>query len=131
MVGFQTEFSNQCIIRTKQVRAHRLLIHLMSDIMQQRQVASKGGAKRHRKILRENIKGITKGAIRRLARRSGVKRVNSLIYEETRAHLKLFLTSVLRDAVTYSEHARRKTLTPLDVVFSLKRQGRALYGFGG
>lgn len=34
----------------------------------------KGGAKRHRKILRDNIQGITKPAIRRLARRGGVKR---------------------------------------------------------
>ena len=29
------------------------------------------GAKRHRKILRDNIQGITKPAIRRLARRGG------------------------------------------------------------
>ncbi|ODM87136.1 Histone H4 [Orchesella cincta] len=31
----------------------------------------KGGAKRHRKVLRDNIQGITKPAIRRLARRRG------------------------------------------------------------
>jgi histone H4 len=31
----------------------------------------KGGAKRHRKVLRDNIQGITKPAIRRLARRCG------------------------------------------------------------
>ena len=42
----------------------------------------KGGAKRHRKILRDNIQGITKPAIRRLARRGGVKRISGLIYEE-------------------------------------------------
>lgn len=36
----------------------------------------KGGAKRHRKILRDNIQGITKPAIRRLARRGGVKRIS-------------------------------------------------------
>ncbi|KAK2913303.1 hypothetical protein Q8A67_001702 [Cirrhinus molitorella] len=46
----------------------------------------KGGAKRHRKVLRDNIQGITKPAIRRLARRGGVKRISGLIYEETRAH---------------------------------------------
>merc|ERR1711959_568223 len=45
----------------------------------------KGGAKRHRKVLRDNIQGITKPAIRRLARRGGVKRISGLIYEETRA----------------------------------------------
>ena len=47
----------------------------------------KGGAKRHRKILRDNIQGITKPAIRRLARRGGVKRISGLIYEEVRCPL--------------------------------------------
>src|ERR1700743_3832239 len=91
----------------------------------------KGGAKRHRKVLRDNIQGITKPAIRRLARRGGVKRISGLIYEETRGVLKVFLEHVIRDAVTYTEHARRKTVTALDVVYALKRQGRTLYGFGG
>ncbi|KAL8928759.1 MAG: hypothetical protein Q9208_001537 [Pyrenodesmia sp. 3 TL-2023] len=91
----------------------------------------KGGAKRHRKILRDNIQGITKPAIRRLARRGGVKRISAMIYEETRGVLKTFLESVIRDAVTYTEHAKRKTVTSLDVVYALKRQGRTLYGFGG
>ena len=91
----------------------------------------KGGAKRHRKVLRDNIQGITKPAIRRLARRGGVKRISGLIYEETRNVLKVFLESVIRDSVTYTEHARRKTVVSLDVVYALKRQGRTLYGFGG
>ncbi|PON75655.1 Histone H [Trema orientale] len=91
----------------------------------------KGGAKRHRKVLRDNIQGITKPAIQRLARRGGVKRISGLIYEETRGVLKIFLENVIRDAVTYTEHARRKTVTAMDVVYALKRQGRALYGFGG
>ena len=116
----------------------------------------KGGAKRHRKILRDNIRkspffdnsilntssprgfdcfplwivdwlgvfleGITKPAIRRLARRGGVKRISGLIYEETRGVLKVFLEGVIRDAVTYTEHAKRKTVTSLDVVYALKRQ---------
>ncbi|GAW02265.1 histone H4 [Lentinula edodes] len=76
----------------------------------------KGGAKRHRKILRDNIQGITKPAIRRLARRGGVKRISGLIYEETRGVLKIFLENVIRDSVTYTEHAKRKTVTALDVV---------------
>tara|TARA_Y100000389_G_scaffold7456_1_gene7161 strand:+ start:6628 stop:7089 length:462 start_codon:yes stop_codon:yes gene_type:complete len=91
----------------------------------------KGGAKRHRKVLRDNIQGITKPAIRRLARRGGVKRISGLIYEETRSVLKTFMENVIRDAVTYTEHARRKTVTAMDVVYALKRQGRTLYGFGG
>ncbi|KAK2459818.1 hypothetical protein APHAL10511_008139 [Amanita phalloides] len=96
----------------------------------------KGGAKRHRKILRDNIQGKSahthkRGpAIRRLARRGGVKRISGLIYEETRGVLKIFLENVIRDSVTYTEHAKRKTVTALDVVYALKRSGRTLYGFG-
>ena len=80
----------------------------------------KGGAKRHRKVLRDNIQGITKPAIRRLARRGGVKRISGLIYEETRGVLKVFLENVIRDSVTYTEHARRKTVTAMDVVYALR-----------
>lgn len=47
-----------------------------------------------------------------------------VIYEETRGVLKTFLEGVIRDAVTYTEHAKRKTVTSLDVVYALKRQGR-------
>ncbi|KAL9668573.1 hypothetical protein QQ045_006109 [Rhodiola kirilowii] len=53
-----------------------------------------------------------------------MKRISGLIYEETRGVLKIFLENV-----TYTEHARRKTVTAMDVVYALKRQGRTLYGF--
>ncbi|CAK8539002.1 unnamed protein product [Lathyrus sativus] len=90
----------------------------------------KGGAFRHRHVLRDNIRGITKPAIRRLARRGGVKRISGLIYEESRGVLRLFLEKIIQDAVAYTEHARRKTVTAMDVVYALKRQGKTLYGFG-
>ena len=90
----------------------------------------KGGTKRNRIVLRDNIQGITKPAMRRLARRAGVKRISGLIYEEVRGCLKAFLENVIRDAVTYTEHAHRKTVTAMDVVYGLKSQGRTLYGFG-
>ena len=91
----------------------------------------KGGAKRAtKKVLHDTIKGITKPAIRRLARRGGVKRLSGLMYEETRSVLRSFLDNVVKDSATYTEHARRKTVTALDVVHALKRQGKTLYGFG-
>uniref|UniRef100_A0A673HSD4 Histone H4 n=1 Tax=Sinocyclocheilus rhinocerous TaxID=307959 RepID=A0A673HSD4_9TELE len=62
---------------------------------------------------------------------SVASRISGLIYEETRGVLKVFLENVIRDAVTYTEHAKRKTVTAMDVVYALKRQGRTLYGFGG
>ncbi|KAM7463399.1 hypothetical protein LguiA_031520 [Lonicera macranthoides] len=78
----------------------------------------KGEGKWHRKVLRDNIQGIIR-----------VTRISSLIYEETRV-LKIFLENVIRDTVTYTKHTRRKTVMTIDVVYALKRQGRALYGFG-
>ena len=48
------------------------------------------------------------------------KRVSGLIYEEAQGKLKVFF-----------EHAKRKTVTVLDVVCALKRKGRSFYGFGG
>jgi histone H4 len=87
------------------------------------------GVKRHKKKLLPAIDGITKPAIRRLARRGGVKRINGHVYDTTRGVLKSFLTNVIRDAVVYTEHAHRKTVTSLDVVHALKRNGRRMYGF--
>lgn len=93
--------------------------------------AGKIAAKRHnRKSNRPLLEGITKPAIRRLARRGGVKRISFYIYEYSRDVLKGFLQGVVRDAITYTEHAKRKTVTAMDVVYALKRQGRTLYGFG-
>ena len=89
-----------------------------------------GGAIRHRKILRHNIQGITKPAIRRLARRGGVKRL-STIYEEARQSLKLFLDQLIRDAIIIADYAKRNTVKGSDVMAALKRNGRTLYGFDG
>ncbi|KAG3095602.1 hypothetical protein PI124_g16001 [Phytophthora idaei] len=88
-----------------------------------------GGAERHREVIRDNIQGITRPAIRRLARRAGVIRISGLVYHETRTVLRVFLANLTRDAVTYTEHAHRKTVTGADVLYALKRQGRTLYGF--
>jgi hypothetical protein len=58
----------------------------------------------------------------------GVKRISGLIYKDTRGVLKIFLKNVIRDAITYIEHPRHKTVTTMNVVYML---GRTLYGFGG
>ncbi|KAG5567236.1 hypothetical protein RHGRI_002703 [Rhododendron griersonianum] len=68
----------------------------------------KGCAKRHRKVLRDNIQGITKPVIRRLACRGGVKRI------------KIFLENLIRDAVTFTEHAKiSKFYSPFSLIFLL------------
>lgn len=65
------------------------------------------------KVPLDKIQGTTKPAIRRLARRGGVKH-NGLIYEETKVMLKVFQENVIRDAVTYTENSKRKTVVAMD-----------------
>ncbi len=48
--------------------------------------------------------------------------------------LRTFLTAVIKDAVTFCEHSRRRTVFARDVVMALKRAGNSsrhtiLYGF--
>ena len=121
----------------------------------------KGGAKRHRKVLRDNIQ------VRVLSRclpefspaghheaghpssgapwrcqahlgshlrgdaRCAQGAALALLFPRQGVFVQVFLENVIRDAVTYCEHAKRKTVTAMDVVYALKRQGRTLYGFGG
>lgn len=88
------------------------------------------GKARISQIKESTLSGIAKPAIRRLARRGGVKRISRPIYDEVRQELQLFLQGTLRDATTYCEHAKRKTIKPVDIVYALKRKGRDLYGYG-
>jgi histone H4 len=85
--------------------------------------------KRVKKILKDSTRGITKGSIRRLARRAGVKRISGLLYEEARGTLKAFVEKVVADAVSYTEYARKRTVTTGAVVAALKKRGRMLYGY--
>lgn len=105
----------------------------------------KGGVmKRHKKVLRQNIMGITKPAIRRLARQGGVKRISGLMYEEVRDTLKEFLQDIIgtsimyagarlgRDLISEPKNIHKPaTVTALDVLYALKKRGRTLYGFEG
>ncbi|KAF5338602.1 hypothetical protein D9611_012780 [Ephemerocybe angulata] len=90
----------------------------------------KAGAKRHRRISRDSIQGLTKPPARRLARRAGVKRISGFIYEEIRGDIKIYLENVIRDTLAYTDHAKRRTVAGLDVVRALKRSGRPIYGYG-
>lgn len=78
---------------------------------------------------RDQLGGITKGDIRRLARRGGVKRMSSDVYDHIRGCLKVFLEDIIGKATVYREHARRRTLSAMDVVYALKSSGRTLYGY--
>lgn len=78
-----------------------------------------GGVKKHKKLINDNIQGITKPAIKRLAHRGGVKFIASLVYEEIRGILKIFLESVIRQFTTITEHVHLNTITKKNVLMAL------------
>jgi histone H4 len=73
---------------------------------------------------------ITNGAIRRLARRGGIQRISSGINNHVRDYIDDFLNSIVRDSLSYCEYRKALTITALDVVYALKKNGRTLYGYG-
>eukprot|EP00948_MAST-09A_sp_MAST-9A-sp1_P003598 g3598.t1 len=77
------------------------------------------------------IDNLSVGDFKRLARRGGIRRVQNETWEEIRGSLDTFLRQTIRDTMTITEHARRLTVIPNDVVYALKRRGMTLYGFGG
>ncbi|CAJ0913841.1 5326_t:CDS:10, partial [Entrophospora sp. SA101] len=88
----------------------------------------RGNTKRHHKILRDSIQGITKPAIKRLARRGGVKRIFGLVYEETRSVLKVFLEDVIKDAITYTEKPE-PGFREIRINVELKQQENNIFSF--
>ena len=94
-----------------------------------RRAGGKGGKGKSKYWKKSALERISSPSIMRLARRGGVKRISRSCYPATRNILFHFLDGILTDAICYTKHARRKTVTTTDIVFALKRQGRAIYGF--
>lgn len=82
--------------------------------------------KKPRKVLTDMEHGIKNNGIKRLARRGGVKRISSLVYETMRNEIKRFLKELLKNCHTYAEHSRRKRIIVQDVLFALKLQNMTL-----
>ena len=89
----------------------------------------RGRLLRSKQLGTDAIHKISKGDLRRLARRGGVKRIGLAIYEDARMAMRDFLTDVIKNAVAVVELRRRQTLTVKDVIYALKTRGRSLYGY--
>ncbi|KAK7187573.1 histone h4 [Paraphaeosphaeria sporulosa] len=94
-------------------------------------LGTKGLLKRNKRVQRDTIQGITKGDIRRLARRGGIKRISATVYHDVRDVLKDRLRTLLRSITTIVEGdpSNRKTVVVRDVIFTLQRLGNPIYGF--
>jgi len=82
--------------------------------------AKKTTVKRPRKMLRDNIQGLTKPAIKRVARQAGVLRLDGEIYAEIRGVIKVQLEDIIRASLTFTEHGRRITVSTKDVLSGIE-----------
>lgn len=90
----------------------------------------KKSVKRNEIKKQDGNSSLTRGGIRRLARRGGVRRISSTVFSEVRDFVDYFLNTVVKDSAVFAEHAKRKTITAIDVIYALKRSGRTIYGYG-
>lgn len=86
----------------------------------------KKGVTRHRKVLRDTIQGFTKPALKHLYQRAGAKRISGHVYEESRSIIKVNVENWVRTVVTITEHARRRTVKPVDVLAAARLFGTPL-----
>ncbi len=87
---------------------HTCLIKKKSSKPPQEQFHAING-KRHRRVLRDNIQGLTKPAITRLLRQAGIKGATGTIYNEVRCVIKVKMENIIRIVVAVTEFYRRKT----------------------
>jgi histone H4 len=93
-------------------------------------IGKKHVAKRHRKQplhMTDPGKNLNRPALRRIIRRAGGKRIGAHTYDEMRNVAIGFMSNLMRDLLTYTEHARRKTVHAMDVIYAGNRQGRKMY----
>ena len=91
----------------------------------------KTGAKRIRNIIGKPVKAqISKPGLRRLCRRAGSTRVAHSVYEILTNLIVDWVKNIVKKCCVYTEHAGRKTVVCVDVIYALRRCGLMLYGYG-
>eukprot|EP00760_Papus_ankaliazontas_P012098 PhM_4_TR1518/c0_g1_i1/m.103051/K11254/H4; histone H4 len=90
--------------------------HASTGVKRQKKNAGKSGS-------------ITTPVVRRLARRAGIKRLTSMIYDEVRKLFRDQLKAILSDALAYCDLRRATTVNVQDVVLAMRRHGQVVYGY--
>ena len=72
---------------------------------------------------------LTVRAIKKLARKGGIMRMESGAHMTVRQALVAFVNQILRDTLVIVDSHKGEVVTAMDIVVALKRQGRTSYGF--
>ena len=79
-----------------------------------------------KKNVQTNLLDITNPAIKRLARRAGVKRLRKSVYDTSRGKLGKFLDELMYDTIVFTKMDDRSTMTQTDVVNALAAKGKTM-----
>ena len=95
----------------------------MSTNKKSKNISTQVKVQKHRKILRDNIHGITKPALQRLCHRAGIKRISGDIYIPLRTNIKLYMEKILQKVVVFTEREQRRTVKVKDLEAALNMMG--------
>jgi histone H4 len=84
-------------------------------------------AGRRRRAHDDPLAGLTKPAIRRMARRGGIRRISSLMYGGVREVVRADMAALVADAMRFMAAARRSTISCADVKAAAAHRGLTLY----
>jgi histone H4 len=84
---------------------------------------------KHRRMLRDNVQGLTKPAFTRLARQAGVKSMTGTVTDELRGITKVYLESLIVASLVHTQNARRKTVMTSDVLNGIESSTGDLMAF--
>ena len=87
------------------------------------------GFKRHQHQPRDIVKGISRGSIRRMALRAGVKRISRGCEVRMRQQLIRYVNTLTRDSLVYASYAKRKTVYLRDALAALLYHNQNVLGF--
>lgn len=74
----------------------------------------------------EGFHGLKDEYIRKMCHRAGVKRIALELYPMIRIDAKDFCDSILTLAMKYATHAKRKTVSTLDVLYAIRAYKRSV-----
>ena len=95
----------------------------MATNKKSKNISTQAKVQRHRKILSDNIQGITKPALQRLCHRAGIKRISDNIYEVLRDNIKTYMEKILQKVVVFTEREQRRTVKVKDLEAALNMMG--------
>jgi histone H4 len=82
-----------------------------------------GGSKRHAKVAKPVLEGITKNDIGRIAKRAGVTRIGGGVYDELRFQAQEYLDDILTKTLIHTDYRKAQTVTTGDVLQGFKCVG--------